>query len=455
METRNRINRTILAAVLLAAAPAARSADPAPVTLTLQDAERIALERNAGYRAAMERETSAARRSSLPLLPSDPMLMLEKGGQEGSPLHWGSADRETWMLSQEFRFPGKGLADAAAMRASARVSSAAAEEARRRVLMEAREAWWEFYFRTRMAQVHQDTARQWKDLNALLRSRELTGQGRTMANLRAWIDLDRSENDRITAMRELEVSRAALNHLFFETNGAHYVLGDVPRAREIPFTREEAVRLALAASPEVAARRAAADRERALKRAAALDHLPDFQVRAFGSKEPGTSGFDQYGMRVGVTLPVFFPFKQTKAAWAAAGDSRAAEYEARDVGEQVEHMAETAWTAADAARRTLDIYSSRSVEKDIKRAWESSYTAYRNGQATATHLFQDYRMALETLEEYYRARSDYGKALARLGYWTGSDDKASPRSPSTRLGAGHEDAKNGMNVPDETEGGMK
>jgi outer membrane protein TolC len=295
-----------------------------------------------------------------------------------------------------------------------------ADNARRTALLQAREAYWDFYYRTRVADILSETEAQWKHLSSLFKDRDLTGQGTTVKAVKLQVDLLRASNERLNASKALLVSEKNLDHLFNASSGLRYVLGEPPVARPPTESGETMVEKALKQSPEVASAVAMDDAARAAKHLAVMEHLPDFIVRAYGNREPGQSGFYDYGLRVGVTVPLFFPFKQTQGAREASALAEAAKAELADARGIASHDASEAFVEAETAWELLKNYQDADMPKRLKRAWEAALVAYRNEQMSASDLIENYNMYLETLSEMHRARADYGKALARVDYVLGN-----------------------------------
>jgi cobalt-zinc-cadmium efflux system outer membrane protein len=391
-----------------------------PVTLTLERAEALALAQSPSLMAATERAKAAGRRVLPNYLPNDPMLMVERSGQTGSPLDWGGATMEMWMAEEQFRFPGKSLVEASKMRAEARKATADSDNTRRNALLQAREAYWDFYYRSRVGNILSETDAQWRKLNALFKDRDLTGQGNTVKAVKLQVDLVRAANERLGAAKALRVSEANLSHLFNAAPETHYVLGEPPGPQPPDVTQDQAVERTLAGNPEVASAVAMVESAKASKRLAALEHLPDFSVRAYGSRMVGASGFSDYGMRVGISVPLFFPFKQTQASREASAMAAAAKADLADMRGAATHDVAEAYVEATTAWELFKSYQDADLSARLKRAWGAAQVAYRNEQMSASDLIENYNMYLETLSELHRARADYGKALARLDYTMGN-----------------------------------
>lgn len=391
---------------------------PATIKLTLQKAEELALSGNPHIHAAEARAKAASRQVSQTLSPADPVVMIDRTGQAGSPLNF-TGGTEMWMVEENLGFPGKSIAKADADGAEAKRMGAEAQNTRRMILMQARQTYWEFYYRQKVSGIQQDAQGRWKALSQALKSRELSGQWLSMKAVRMQMETAKAANEIITTSRSLRVSELNLNHLFSLPHGTTYILAEGPVLR--PFTGEEEdyVRKALGQNPEVSAYQRAAEVREARKGLAALEHLPDFTVRLSGTRDPNGSGFSDYGFRLGVSVPLFFPFKQTQAMDQASEEVTAARYDLTGKQSEVTHMVEEAYVQAESAWRMVKLYEEGGLLRQTQRAWEATQAAYRNEEVPLSEFVESYKTYLETLTGFYQAQADYGKALAELEYEVG------------------------------------
>src|SRR5579871_1501109 len=106
------------------------SSASATVQLTLQKAEELALSGNPHIRAAEER-TRAADKQVLPtLFPDDPTVMVDTT----------FPGMEMWQVEEKLGFPGKGIAKADMAGAEAKKTDAEAQDTRRSIVLQARQA---------------------------------------------------------------------------------------------------------------------------------------------------------------------------------------------------------------------------------------------------------------------------------------------------------------------------
>jgi outer membrane protein TolC len=396
------------------------SGAPTTLELTLQKVEEMALTRNPHIHAAGHRANAAGKKVLPSLLPSDPMFMIDRSGQSGDPLNFSSG-MEMWMVEQELGFPGKGIAEADARGAEAGRLRAQEKDTRRFILKEIRQAFWEFYYRRKVWEVRKDAEKRWATLSQTVKSRELTGQWLSLKTLRMQLEVAKATNMFITSGRELRISTAMLNHTLSLPHGTEYRLASDPGTPPLPGNLEELIPQALKNSPRLQAMRREAEKMDAMKTAALFNHLPEFTVRVSGTRDPAGSGFSDYGFRLGMSVPLFFPAKQTQEADAAASELSAARDDLKGMEDETVHMLEEAYVEAESAWRMLSLFEEGGLKRQVERAWQSSQVAYRNEQMPLSDYIESYNIYLETLAQYHQARADYGKAIAALDYEAGVD----------------------------------
>ena len=380
-------------------------ATPSTVDLSLAKAEELALAGNPHIRAADDR-TQAAEKQVLPsLFPDDPTVMVDTT----------IPGMEMWQVEEKLGFPGKGIAKADLYGAEAKRAGAEALDTRRSIVLQARQAYWDFYYRQKVDAILQEAQERWKTLGQIVQSKELSGQWLSVKDIRLQMETASAVNELITNSRALKISQFNLNHLFSLPHFTAYRLVEEPNLSPLEGTEEEWVRKALEGNPEITVYRRAIESKEAARHMASMDYLPDFDVLVSGAKDPN-GGLSNYGYRVGVSLPVFFLGKQSPEEGAASNEVSAARYDLTGKQDEVIHMTEDAYVGADSAWRLLKLYEEGGLVNQVQRAWAASQTAYRNEEMPLADFIETYNTYLQTLTNYYQAKADYGKALAQLEY---------------------------------------
>lgn len=128
-------------------------------------------------------------------------------------------------------------------------------------------------------------------------------------------------------------------------------------------------------------------------------------------------GSDQT-LGVNVTIPLFVYNKGLAAIAQAEAQRDAASALARQAELQVSTDVEKAWLAYQAARRTLDIYNSTTLERAGKLRAIAAFS-YKEGAINLLELLDAQRTYNQTINAYNQARADYQLALWQLEQATG------------------------------------
>jgi outer membrane protein TolC len=389
---------------------------PATIKLALPQVEKMVLERNSMIQAALYREKASDQKSSQTLSPNDPMLMWDNSNLNNDS---NGFSQQMIMVEEQFKFPGKSLVAAGADDSGAKEMRAFTNDARRMALYKVRQAYWEFYFHSKIDQVLKESEGNWQSFGQGLKSKTFTGQWLSVKAIHTQMEVAKASNYRITTAKSLIVASANLNHILNLSHKTQYILqGPITF---VPFEKvmEQSVGEGLLVNPEIEAARKEIDKRKSLQVSADMEHLPDFLVRGYAIQNPGDSGLNDYGLRVGITLPIFFATKQDKAAQESAYQTQAAQQDLVGKQNEVTHMVEEAYVNAESQWRLLNLYEQGGLKAQVEKAWTASKRSYRNEQMSFSELIDNYDGYLEVLTDYYHAQADYGQALARLQYEIG------------------------------------
>jgi outer membrane protein TolC len=418
VKTRKFILMTLGLALLGRAASASEmasmemSASGAPTTieLTLLKAEELALQGNPLIHAADKRVDAASKQSLQTLAPSDPVFMIDDT----------FANTNMWQVEENLGFPGKSFAQVDVDNAETGEQKSMAQNTRREILLQTRQTFWDFYYRQKVYDVLTDSQKKWKSLSQVLKSKELTGQWLSMKTVRAQMEIANATNDLFTSSQALEVSKVNFNHLFSFPHEKEYVLEEIPVLPPLNKTVQNYIQTAMDQNPMVHEAQKELDKAGAEAHVAALSHLPDFTVALSGTRNPEDTDFSYWGFRVGVSVPLFFPIKQTQATDQANDEVEASRYELTGARDETTHMVEEAYVNAQADWRLWKLYKEGGLLEQTQKAWKATESAYQNEQISLSDFVDNYSIYVDTLKSYYKAQADYGKALAEMDYQMGN-----------------------------------
>jgi outer membrane protein TolC len=383
---------------------------PATIELTLLRAEELALKGNPHIHAADKRVDAASKQSLQTLAPADPTFTIDET----------FAVMTMWQVEENLGFPGQSFAKVDVDNAETGKQKAMAEDTRREILLQTRQTFWDFYYRQKVYDVLTDSQKQWQSLSQVLKSKELTGQWLSMKTVRAQMEIANAANDLFTSSQALEISKANFNHLFSLPHETVYVLNQMPTLPPLAGTIQAYIQTAMDKNPMVHEAQKELDKAGAEAHVAALSHLPDFTVALSGTRNPEDTDFSYWGFRVGVSVPLFFPIKQTQATDQANDEVEASRYELTGAKNETTHMVEQAYVDAQSAWRLWKLYEEGGLLEQTQKAWKATESSYRNEQISLSEFVDNYSIYIDTLKAYYKAQTDYGKTLAELDYQMGN-----------------------------------
>jgi outer membrane protein len=403
-------------------APAAGSAQQAVRTVTLEEAIRLALERDPAAVSAEEAITRAradqleARGAWLPSVTvnssysnSSNQRFDQSTGRLVSQSYSAQAQ-----ASYELFDGGRRLAELRSAGAALEAADAAYRAQRFQTVLATTEAFYTAAAASELVRAAAQRVERARQQLAFAETRLEVGTATRSDVLRAELELGRAELALVEAEAAERDARLRLGRQVGIAGEVEPAGGALPETAPPRPPVEELVAEAIARSPAVVAAQASHEAARADRLAAYTAYLPS--VRA-------TAGYDwfafqfppderSWSVRVFLSLPVFNGFQREATVSRAAATERIAEARARDAALEARVAAEAAARQIEAAERRVAI-ARRGVElaREDLRVQEERYQI---GNATILDL-QASQVALTEAEiEWVRARQELGISVARL-----------------------------------------
>lgn len=395
---------------------------PRAMALTLAEAERLAVERDAMLRQ-LEAESAAMRERAVAegeLM--DPKL---KFGAVNVPVDTFSLDAEDMTMlevgvSQEFQ-PGRTRALARRrMEQSASAAEAVAEDRRRSVQREVRRAWIELAYLARARELVESQSDWVEQMRSAARARYASGEGRQLEVLQAGLDVAMLREQELDFDRDEAMRRAQLARW----------LGDEEAARAGPFTLPGRSELEPLASLEQRLLRhpAQVDFEHRIEAAeTAVDlarqrNKPGWMLDVSYGLRSGTmdgeSRPDMLSAMVTMDLPLFRSQRQDREVAAARAEARGLHEMHEDHQRDMRAMLSEAWRVAD---RTAEL--ERFYEADLvplaEQSVQAALLAYRSNRAMVDEVITARRAALDTWLKHLRLAADRAQAQYDVDYLVG------------------------------------
>ena len=398
----------------------------APVTgapgMSLADAERIAIERDAVLRQLEAEAFSMRERAIAEGQLMDPKLRF---GAVNVPVDSFSLDDEDMTMlevgvSQEF--PGGRTRELARQRMEESAAAAEAVAADRRLIVrrEVRRAWTELGYVARARELL-DSQTDWvEQMRAAARARYASGEGTQLDLLRAGLDIAMLREQQLDLERDAAMRRAQLGRW----------IGDDAAASAGPFTlpaRSELEPLA-ALEPRVLRHPAQVDFERRIDAAqtgvdlARQRYKPGWMLdMSYGLRSgsmDGESRPDMLSAMVTVDLPLFRANRQDREVAAARADARGLHEMHDDHQREMRAMLAEAWSIA-ARTAELERFYERELVPLAEQSVQAALLAFRANRVMVDEVIEARRVALETWLKHLRLVADRSQAQYDIDYLVG------------------------------------
>ena len=378
-------------ALAVAAETSAGSSDPVRDALVSE-----ALEKSPEYaRARSAVDAERQREPQVGALP-DPTLTLGIQNDGFEKINIGVKETSWWqvMVTQPVPWPGKRGKLESAQRARTSVLEAQVERIRLSVTAEVERGYVDLLLVREQLALQQKLEALWKEAEAIARTRYEVGEGTQSDHLRAQLERTRLQQRRIALETTERTAVQTLNrlrvHPLDEPIATDRKLADLGAPPDM--TAEEAAADAERRSPDLAqSHRAVVVAERRLD-AAKRDRYPDFSVTAGimprGSLEP------MWLATVGVTLPVFYWSKQSKAVDEAVS-RRQSEASGEEATRQIVRLRAQERQAVLAALARTNKLFLETVLVQSAAAVRSTLSQYKVGKVTFASVLDVLRGLIE------------------------------------------------------------
>lgn len=406
----------ILVAWLVAAGAAAEAAP-----LKLAEAQRLAVERDAG-RAALEGEASASRDMAVAAaeLP-DPEARI---GAVNVPVDSWALDREDMTMLEigvMQRFPAGRTRQLSRARLESEALAVEAEalDRARRVRFEVERIWRELDFLDRALALADEESRWVVALADGAGAAYAAGEGGSLEFLDARLTAIELDEKRLRMQRERDALVAELARWVGEAGAGERVPGADPAGPPDPV---ETLVERLQANPTLLSLGHA--RDAALRQAdvARETYKPALGVEvAYGFRRgamEGESRPDMFTAMLTFDIPLFTRDRQDREVAAARSRARAAASRQADVARELEARLRAAHARALGLAATVGLYRNQ-LAPLAGASVEAALAAYRAGEGSLADVVAAQRRLLELREREARARADLAVAHAEIAFLTG------------------------------------
>jgi outer membrane protein TolC len=382
--------------------------------LTLDDAERIALEENPEIHVSVRRVAMAEAHIPGAGALDDPQFMY-RGWQVPLKHPWDyNAAQNMLMISQALPGPGKRILESGIARTDVQAEKESLESVRLRVHIEVRKAFYDLLLAQDEMQIHyQHVAIAHQAIEAA-RIKYTTRKVPQQDMLKAQLALTRLAEHMIRFDHDADVARAHLNTLLGRDptqpiilRGAYQVDQPLPSAQDLE-------KLALQSRPDLLGAKIAADKSRQEQSLAKKAYVPDFTVSAGYMLMPsGSDPRNNYMIEGSASLPWLNHRKHDAEIAEAAAKVTDEDAELAAMRNEAFGQIEEALADTRAAQRLAAIYHS-SLRPQADATLHAAVIAYENNQTELLDLLDSQMTVIDVDLSWRQAMGDFSARMAEL-----------------------------------------
>jgi cobalt-zinc-cadmium efflux system outer membrane protein len=389
-------------------------AGPPPRELTLDEAERIALEENPEIHVAARRVAMAEAHVSAAGALDDPQFMY-RGWQVPLKHPWDyNAAQNMLMISQALPGPGKRGLETGIAKTGVQAEKAALQSTQLRVRVEVRKAFYDLLLAQDEMQIHDQHVAIARQAIEAARIKYTTGKVPQQDMLKAQLALTRLAEHMIRFDRDADVARAHLNTLLGRDPTLPISLhGDFQVDQPLP-SAQDLEKLALQSRPDLLGAQIAADKSRQEQTLAKKAYVPDFTVSAGYMLMPsGSDPRNNYMIEGAVSLPWLNHRKHDADIAEAAANVTDEDAELAAMRNEAFGQIEEALADARAAQRLAAIYHS-SLRPQADATLHAAVIAYENNQTELLDLLDSQMTVIDIDLSWRQAMGDFSARMADL-----------------------------------------
>ena len=391
--------------------------------LTLAEAERIAVERDAVLRQLGAESQAMRERAVAESQLMDPKLRV---GAVNVPVDSFSLTAEDMTMvevgvSQEFPAGGTRRLTRQKMEQSAAAAEALAGDRRRTVMREVRRAWTELAYVVGARDLIATQGSWVEQMRASARARYATGEGKQLDVLQAGLDAAMLREQQLDLDRDEAMRRAQLGRWIGDDEAAAAGPFSLPARAELPTLAVLDDRLMQHPAQadyelRIDAAKTAVDLARQSKRPG---WMLDVSYGLRSGEDPfGMNRSDMLSAMVTVDLPLFRSNRQDRAVNAALAEERGLQEMHDDHRREMHAMLEEAWAIAHKTADLENFYEAELLPL-ADQSVQAALLAWGSNRAMIDEVVTARRVALETRMKHLRLAADRAQAQFDIDYLAG------------------------------------
>ncbi|MDI1229288.1 MAG: TolC family protein [bacterium] len=324
----------------------------------------------------------------------------------------GSEHVMRYQISQAIPFPGKLSTKSGIARDRASSAKSDAETLNREVTVIATQAFFRAYYNQKSIELNSKLKRIVSGTVSSTKSRYLTGDEGHHDFLLAKIELSSFDVDKLKLLREQKTLQAVINEL--RSKPAETPLGSL----SVKFSSKDLIEGELPSStnqPELKSLDFFVTQAEKEEKLAKLAYYPDFVIQGM-VMDPSSNMMDassNWGVMVGVNIPIYAGKKQSKLLSAAKNDKAAALREKRSLENRLNTEFVAAKEQFKTARDVVGLYKN-TVMPTTRLAVKNAKSSYAAGRLPLTEYLDTLKVQRTQELEYLAAQIDVELARTRL-----------------------------------------
>ena len=400
--------------------------------ITMDEAERIALQANPEIRVAARKVVTAETRVSGAGALDDPTVMY-RAWQVPLKQPWNyNAAMNMFMIGQSIPGPGKRRLRSQVAGDAVPIAKADLETKKREIAAQVRKAFYDLLRNGDELRVHDEQVAIARQAFEAARIKYSVGKVPQQDVLKAQVALTKLIEHLVMLEQDAELSRATLNTLLGRSPDSPLeVAGQYTPPAHLPTLSDLQV-LALQSRPELLAATAAIKQSQDEASLARKQYMPDFTANVGYMLSPrGSQLRNNYMIEGSMTLPWLNRRKHESEINEAQSvvEERQAEFDAMHLA--VSRQIQDALVRANSAKRLVELYQ-KTLRPQSEATLHSTVIAYENDRTDILNLLDSQNTTLDVDYAYFRALADFEQQMAELELAVGAPI---PRSGEPVTGA--------------------
>jgi len=388
--------------------------------VSLEDLVREALQKNPAIQSALHSVEAQRRRVPQAKTLPDPMVGIGWAGNI-TPFSVQSDDPSSYRAvtaSHQLLYPGKLKLRGEIASKDADAGSSDLEAVRRRVTVDVKTAYFEYWFYDKALQTTLKDKDLLTKLSQIAEARYRVGKGIQQDVLRSQVEISLLLQRLTVLQQQRNTSQARLNTLLARSPEAPLAPAENIERSPLNYSLDDLYRLARQNDPGLHHEEQMIERNQLAVNLAQKDYYPDLSVGFMYQQRPMLP--DMYGMTFTINVPVFYKKKQREEVREATEERLSAESSRDNRKNELNFELKQQYLAAKASDELLRLFS-EGVVPQSSLALESSMSAYQVGTVDFLSVLGNFSTVLNYEIDYYRELANYQSSLARIESMAGLD----------------------------------